>query len=100
MHDRLSPAASPGEQHAAGSDRRRIDGITTVIKTAVTMSDKRTGWLGQASKTVREFQRPLLTVDEALRMPGPEKDHEGNITKAGDMVIYLPDVRCRHIGPS
>jgi len=66
----------------------KMTGLTTVIKTAVTMSGKRTGWLGQASKTVQEFQRPLLTVDEALRMPGPEKGHEGNITKAGDMVIY------------
>jgi type IV secretion system protein VirD4 len=66
----------------------KMTGQTTIIKTAVTTSGKRTGWLGQASKTMQEVQRPLLTVDEALRMPGPEKDWEGNITTAGDMVIY------------
>ena len=66
----------------------KMTGQTTVIKRAVTLSGQRTGWLGQASRTVQEFQRPLLTLDEALRMPGPEKDHEGNITKAGDMLIY------------
>ena len=66
----------------------KMTGQTTVIKTAVTTSGPRTGWLGQASKTLQEFQRPLLTVDEALRMPGPEKDAQGHITAAGDMLIF------------
>jgi len=66
----------------------RMTGQTTVIKTAVTTSGQRSGWLGQASKTIQEFQRPLLTVDEALRMPGPEKDSQGHITAPGDMLIF------------
>src|SRR6202043_2566692 len=33
-------------------------------------------------------QRPLLTPDECLRMPGPQKDEHDRITAAGDMVIY------------
>jgi type IV secretion system protein VirD4 len=66
----------------------KMTGQTTVIKTAVTISGQRTGWLGQASKTLQEVQRPLLTIDEALRIPGPQKDAEGNITSAGDMIIY------------
>jgi type IV secretion system protein VirD4 len=66
----------------------KMTGQTTVIKTAVTMSGQRAGWLGQASKTLQEYPRPLLTVDEVLRIPGPQKDSEGNITRAGDMIVY------------
>ena len=37
---------------------------------------------------MQEVQRPLLTPDECLRMPGPKKDAQGLITEAGDMVVY------------
>jgi type IV secretion system protein VirD4 len=37
---------------------------------------------------VQEVSRPLLTVDECLRMPGPKKDANGLIVEAGDMVVY------------
>ena len=37
---------------------------------------------------MQEVQRPLLTPDECLRMPGPKKDGQGLITEAGDMVVY------------
>jgi len=37
---------------------------------------------------MQEMQRPLLTPDECLRMPGPQKDYQGLITQAGDMVVY------------
>ena len=66
----------------------KMTGQTTIVKTAVTMSGQRTGWLGQASKSLQEVQRPLLTVDEALRMPGPQKDAQGHITTPGDMVVF------------
>jgi type IV secretion system protein VirD4 len=33
-------------------------------------------------------QRPLLTPDECLRMPGPQKNDRDLITRAGDMVVY------------
>lgn len=45
--------------------------------------------MGQVSRTMQEVQRPLLTDDECLRMPGPKKDSEGQITQAGDMVVYV-----------
>ena len=37
---------------------------------------------------MQEVQRPLLTPDECLRMPGPQKDGHDRITAAGDMVVY------------
>ena len=37
---------------------------------------------------MQEVQRPLLTPDECLRMPGPKKDEQGAITEPGDMVVY------------
>ena len=67
----------------------KLTGITTIVKEHVTTSGKRiSAFLSQISKTHQETSRPLLTADECLRMPGPEKDKEGLITKAGDMVIY------------
>ena len=44
---------------------------------------------GNVTRTMQETQRPLLTPDECLRMTGPVKDADGNITKAGDMIIYV-----------
>jgi type IV secretion system protein VirD4 len=67
----------------------KLTGQTTVVKEHVTTSGRRlSALLGQVSKTVQEIQRPLLTVDECLRMPGPKKNTEGHITDAGDMLIY------------
>jgi type IV secretion system protein VirD4 len=37
----------------------------------------------------QEVQRPLLTPDECLRMPGPKQERQGEIDEAGDMVIYV-----------
>lgn len=45
--------------------------------------------LGQVSRTFQEVQRPLLTPDECLRMPGPRKSATGEIEQAGDMVVYV-----------
>jgi type IV secretion system protein VirD4 len=67
----------------------KMTGQTTVVKTAVTTSGSRFGWLGQASRTLQEVQRPLLTVDEAMRLPGPEKDDAGLITSPGDMAVFV-----------
>jgi type IV secretion system protein VirD4 len=64
----------------------KLTGQTTVIKEQVTRSGRGLGT--QASTTMHEIQRPLLTPDECLRMPGPKKDAQGLITEAGDMVIY------------
>ncbi len=68
----------------------KLTGTTTVIKEQATTSGKRLGmWLGQVSTTFQEVQRPLLTTDEALRMPGPKKDADGGIKEPGDMVVYV-----------
>ena len=68
----------------------KLTGQTTVVKEQITTSGKRaSGLLGQVSRTIQEVQRPLLTIDECLRMPGPKKDAEGQIKEAGDMVVYV-----------
>lgn len=67
----------------------RLTGQTTVIKEQITTSGRRTAAiLGQVSRTMQEVQRPLLTPDECLRMPGPRKDGQDRIVEPGDMVIY------------
>ncbi|HGP7514226.1 type IV secretory system conjugative DNA transfer family protein [Neisseria gonorrhoeae] len=68
----------------------KLTGITTVVKEQITTSGKRvSAMLGQVSRTTQEVQRPLLTADECMRMPGPVNDARGLITQAGDMVIYV-----------
>jgi type IV secretion system protein VirD4 len=68
----------------------KLTGQTTVVKEQITTSGRRaSALLGQVSRTLQEVQRPLLTVDECLRMPGPRKDSPGRITEAGDMIIYV-----------
>ncbi len=67
----------------------KMTGQTTVTRQRVTTSGARLAVVqGQVSITSEETQRPLLTVDECLRMPGPTKDDEGSITTPGDMLIY------------
>lgn len=68
----------------------KLTGQTTVAKEQITTSGKRTSaLLGQVSRTIQEVQRPLLTPDECLRMPGPQKNIDGLIEKPGDMVVYV-----------
>lgn len=68
----------------------KLTGTATVIKEQTTLSGKRlSGMLGNVSKALQEVQRPLLTPDECLRMPGPRKGATGDIEAPGDMVIYV-----------
>ena len=68
----------------------RLTGQTTIVKEQITTSGRRTAAMhGQVSRTFQEVQRPLLTPDECLRMPGPRKNDKGEIEEAGDMVIYV-----------
>jgi len=68
----------------------RLTGQTTVVKEQITTSGRRMAAMhGQVSRTYQEVQRPLLTPDECLRMPGPKKNDKGEIEEAGDMVIYV-----------
>lgn len=68
----------------------KLTGLTTIVKEQTTISGRRMSpFLNQISKTIQEVQRPLLTADECLRLPGPKKNAEGLILKAGDMVVYV-----------
>jgi len=68
----------------------KLTGQTTIVKQQITTSGKRTSaLLAQVSRTIQEVQRPLLTVDECLRMPGPVKNGAGDIEQPGDMMIYV-----------
>jgi len=67
----------------------KLTGQTTIVKEQITTSGRRTSaLLGNVSRTIQEVQRPLLTVDECLRMPGPKKDTSDRIVCGCDMVVY------------
>jgi len=56
----------------------------------------------QGSTTMQEVQRPLLTPDECLRMPGPQKNGRDLITAPGDSFLLRGlsrDLRARVINP-
>ena len=38
---------------------------------------------------MQEVQRPLLTPDECMRLKGATKNTKGEITEAGDMLIFV-----------
>jgi type IV secretion system protein VirD4 len=67
----------------------KMSGVTTVVKSHTTTSGKRTSlMLGNVSESYQEVQRPLITADECMRLPGPKKDSNKNIIDAGDMLIF------------
>ena len=83
-------SAFPPNRIETAEHLSKLTGQTTVAKEQITTSGRRTSaLLGQVSRTIQEVQRPLLTTDECLRMPGPLKNAEGLIEKAGDMVVYV-----------
>jgi type IV secretion system protein VirD4 len=83
-------SAFPPNRVETAEHLSKLTGQTTVVKEQITTSGRRTSaLLGQVSRTIQEVQRPLLTPDECLRMPGPVKNAEGLIEKAGDMVVYV-----------
>lgn len=83
-------SAFPPNRVETAEHLSKLTGQTTVAKEQITTSGRRTSaLLGQVSRTLQEVQRPLLTPDECLRMPGPVKGAEGLIEKAGDMVVYV-----------
>lgn len=68
----------------------KMCGQKTVVKTVRTASGKRTGLtLDNISENYQEVQRPLLTVDECMTLPGMKKDGKGNVIEAGDMLIFI-----------
>ena len=65
-----------------------MTGKTTVVEEKVSLSGSRTGHMKNASVNVMETARPLLTPDECMRLPGPEKDSQGRVLKPGDVLIF------------
>ncbi len=65
-------------------------GITTVVKESESVSGDRSAiFKKNVSVSVQEISRPLLTVDECMRLRGPEKDAAGKILVPGDMLIFI-----------
>lgn len=82
-------SAFPPNRVETADHLSKLTGTTTVVKDQITTSGRRTSaLLGQVSRTHQEVQRPLLTTDECLRMPGPKKQGD-LIVESGDMVIYV-----------
>lgn len=64
-------------------------GITTVVKEAESISQDKSTLKKNVSVSLQEISRPLLTVDECMRLKGPEKDATGKILVPGDMLIFI-----------
>jgi type IV secretion system protein VirD4 len=84
-HVRIAYAPNTIETAKTLSD---MTGKTTVVEEKVSLSGSRSGHLKNASVNVTETARPLLTPDECMRLPGPEKDSQGRVTKPGDLLIF------------
>lgn len=68
----------------------KMTGQSTVVKEQVSTSGKRFGMvLEQVSRSYQEVQRPLMTPDEIMRLPGPVKDASDRITKPGEMLVFV-----------
>ncbi len=63
----------------------KMTGTMTVAEVSTTLSGKRKENISYA---VTEKSRPLLTTDECMRLPAPLKDANGQILKAGKMLIF------------
>lgn len=65
-------------------------GVRTVVQETITVSGRKLSHNGNISRGIIEKSRPLLTVDECLRLPPALKDESGTrITKAGSMLIFV-----------
>ena len=68
----------------------KMTGTTTVVKSYTTTSGDRIAvMLGQVTESLQEISRPLLTVDECMRLKGAKKDNSGNVIEGGDMLIFI-----------
>ncbi|OEB90903.1 hypothetical protein BBN09_10720 [Vibrio parahaemolyticus] len=63
----------------------KMTGTMTVAEVSTSISGKRKE---NVSYSVNEKSRPLLTTDECMRLPAPLKDENGQILKAGKMLIF------------
>lgn len=84
-HIRIAYAPNKPETAKVLSD---MAGKTTVIEYKTSLSGSRSGHLKNASVSVQEIARPLLTPDECMRLPGIVATPEGKVLDAGDMLIF------------
>lgn len=63
-----------------------MTGKATVVETKTSLSGSRLGSMKNASLSVSETARPLLTPDECMRLPGMEK--HGKTVKPGHLLIF------------
>jgi type IV secretory pathway TraG/TraD family ATPase VirD4 len=71
----------------------KMAGTATILRAAVSYSGSRTSPLAtNVSTNVDHISRPLITVDELLRLPGPIKEGQGDaqrIVAPGAMLIFI-----------
>lgn len=68
----------------------KMSGVTTVVKKSITSSGGIMNIvLSNISETMQEIQRPLLTIDECMRLRGLKKDKNGNVVSSGQMLIFI-----------
>jgi type IV secretion system protein VirD4 len=82
-------AFAPNEQETC-EYLSRLTGSSTTIKENVSETRQQGRLMGGVTKQIslQEVQRNLLTPDECRRLPGLKKDQSGNVTEAGDMLIF------------
>ena len=67
----------------------KLLGTQTIVKDSITNSGERMApVMSQVSHHFAEHQRPLLTPDECMKLPGPKKDSAGKIVAPGDMLVF------------
>jgi type IV secretion system protein VirD4 len=89
-HIRIAFAPNKTETAEALS---KMAGTTTILRAAVSYSGSRTSPLAtNISTNVDHISRPLITIDELMRLPGPVKEGQGEaqrIVSPGAMLIFI-----------
>ena len=73
----------------AGEFLSKLTGKTTVVEQKTSLSGDRAGHLKNASVSIQEVGRPLLTPDECMRLPAAKKDSDGKIRVPGDILVFV-----------
>jgi type IV secretion system protein VirD4 len=72
----------------------KATGQMTIIKENYSESAQDGKFGKSRSTSLQEVQRPLMTPDECRRLPGLRKDSNGDVTDAGDMLIFPSGFPC------
>lgn len=84
-HIRIAYAPNKMETAKVLSD---MSGKTTIVEKRRSRSRRGAEFAGSTSENLSATARPLMTPDECMRLPGAEKDRQGRVKKAGDMLIF------------